>query len=203
MLVRLTLTVALAGVLASGCGSRAGAPRRAHDLRAVAFLAPAPAGSALPASAVAAMHLNAANARRHGAFRDRTGIARGIWTATTAEGQACVLDVGPDQVGAGCGPTLFGGHRLAFTEAVEGGPGPSSTTAVRIAGVAAAGVDTVAVRLSDGSLALVTPNDAGAFVYEESPAEITGGRLPVELSAREGTAKQVDRIDLPRTPVVP
>jgi hypothetical protein len=166
--------------------------------------APAARGPAptLPASAVAAIHLDPARADRLRAFRSRDGSDRAVWVAPTTDGQTCVLDVGADQVGAGCGPTLFGAHRLAFTEASAAAPPGGTAGELRIAGVAAPAVGSVAIDLSDGSTAVVVPDGAGAFVYELPETQLARGVMPVALRARDGTAKQVDRIDLPRQPLV-
>jgi hypothetical protein len=152
----------------------------------------------LPESAVAAMHLDRARARRVGAHDGRA-----IWIAPTDSGDTCLLDASPDAVGASCGRTLFGTHKLAFTESSEGGPPPRPVTQLRIVGVAAAGVRSVAVELSDGTASALTPNEAGAFVYEESPAQLADAVAPVALLARDGMARRVDRIDLPRAAFTP
>jgi hypothetical protein len=189
------LTVALSAVVV-GCGSAVSRPRRNTE-RQVSFLATAPPASDLPASAAAAMRLERGKARRVGAFEARSGEARGIWVAPTQDGNTCVLDVGADRVGGGCGPTLFGGRRLAFTEASEGGPVPEPETLVRIAGIAAPGVAAVRIEFSDGSSAEPLVNDGGAFVYEETAAQLAAGVTPAALVALDGAARQVDRIDLP------
>jgi hypothetical protein len=202
LLVRLTLALLLAAALA-GCASSASTRRSGTPApQQVSFVAGAPSGAALPDSAVAAMHLDRERARRLGAFRGRSGEARGLWVAPTDDGRTCVLDVGTDQVGAGCGRTLFNGHELAFTEASEGGPLPEPTTLVRISGLTTAGVGSVDVALSDGSTATLEPNESRAFVYEEPAEQLAAGAVPVALVARDSSAKQVDRIDLPR-PGVP
>lgn len=181
MLSRLIL---VAVVVSAGCGSTAVRPER-------------PAVGGLPDSAVAAMHLDRGRARQLGTFH-----GRGVWVAPTETGETCLLDTAADAVGGACGQTLFGAHRLAFTEATDGGPPPRPVTLVRITGVVAPGVRSLGVELSDGSSTSVVPNAEGAFVYDEPVAQLAAGAAPVALVARNAAARPVDRIDLPRAPLL-
>lgn len=175
-------------VVMAGCGGTVARPARPEQ----------PAAGGLPDSAVAAMHLDRGRARHLGTFH-----GRGVWVAPTDTGETCLLDTAADAVGGSCGETLFGTHRLAFTEATDGGPPPRPVTLVRITGITAPGVRSVSVELSDGSSAAVVPNGDGAFVYEEAPTQLTAGAAPVALVARNAAARPVDRIDLPRAPLIP
>jgi hypothetical protein len=184
MLPVLILVLALA-LVAMGCGGTTSRPTGPRD----------PQAGALPESAVQAMKLDRGHARRLGTFH-----GRGVWLAPSADGDTCLLDTAADAVGAACGASLFGTHQLAFTEATDGGPPPRPLTLVRITGIAKPGVRSVAVDLSDGSTATLVPNADGAFVYEEPAETVAAGVTPVALGARDGAARRVDSIDLPRTP---
>jgi hypothetical protein len=181
------LTLAAVLATAAGCG---GAP--------VVERAAAPTAGELPDSAVAAIRLDRGRARRVGLFH-----GRGLWVAPTADGDTCLLDTATDAVGASCGPTLFGRHKLAFTEASDGGPPPRPLTLLRISGVAAPAVSSVVVELSDDSSTTLAPNGDGAFAYEEPAEQLAAGAVPVALDSRDGAARRVDRIDLPRAPFAP
>jgi len=190
------LILVLALALAAGCGAQTSAHHRAADLAGVKR--PMPKPDELPDSAVAAMRLERGKARRVGRFRGRS-----LWVAPTQKGETCLVDAGDAAVGAACGPTLFGPHELAYTQATNGGPPPRPFTLLRLSGIATPGVRSVVVELSDGSNVVLVPNDDGAFGYDEPTAALADGVVPVALLARDGAARQVDRIDLPRAPLVP
>jgi hypothetical protein len=191
------LILLLLVAVATGCGSsetsRRGDVR--PPVRPAAVVAGPRATAELPASAVAAMHLDRARARRIA-----TVHGRGVWIAPTETGGTCLVDTAADAVGGACGPTLFGAHKLAFTEASDGGPPPRPVTLLRLSGAAAPDVGSVVVELSDGSRAVLVPNDDGAFVYEEPSSQLAAGVAPLALVARDGEARPVDEVDLPRAP---
>jgi hypothetical protein len=193
------LILVLAAALVTGCGSATQAEHeRATTARPASLADARTKPGELPDSAVAAMGLDRGKARRVGLFRGRS-----LWVAPTQKGETCLVDAGDAAVGAACGPTLFGPHKLAYTQATDGGPPPRPFTLLRLSGVAAPGVGSVVLELSDGSNVVLVPNDAGAFVYDESSAALASGITPVALVARDESARQVDRIELPRAPLVP
>ena len=193
------LIVVLAAVLVTGCGAATRVePDPATAARPVSVAGGRTKPGELPDSAVAALRLDRGKARRVGLFGGRS-----LWVAPTQKGETCIVDAGDAAVGAACGPTLFGPHKLAYMQATDGGPPPRPFTLLRLSGVAARGVGSVVVELSDGSDVVLVPNDGGAFVYDESSVGLASGITPVALVARDESARQADRIDLPRAPLVP
>jgi hypothetical protein len=186
----LVLIVVAVVIATAGCGGTSSGTGRPVPLE--------PAADGLPDSAVQALKLDRGRARHLGTFR-----GRGVWLVPTADGDTCLLDTAAEAVGGACGRDLFGAHKLAFTEATEGGPPPRPLTLVRVTGAAAPPVRSVVVELSDGSQELLVPTAGRAFVYDEPPAQVAAGVVPVALVAKDGAAKRVDRIDLPRGPSRP
>jgi hypothetical protein len=142
------------------------------------------------------LDLDISKAKRLGAFHLRSHAWHVVYLAPTRRGTTCVLDVGSDHVGAGCGPALSGDHVLAFVEGFDGGPRPAAMTELHVSGVASRRTRAVAVELSTGATETVTLNDANAFFYEVAADELSSGAAPTALAAFDAAGKEIERIEI-------
>jgi hypothetical protein len=195
---RLIAVAALVPMLAAAtaCGGSSLGRDGAADDRLVRAGGTSAAPDSVPASAVRALELDAAKVSRRGTFR-AGGVSHALFVGPSAKGTTCVLDVSESHVGAGCSPSLFGSHELAWTEGFEGGPGVATITALRVAGVASARVDGVAVELADGRRDPAQLTPGRAFMYQAVPEDVHAGVLPVGLLALDSAGHVRDRVELP------
>jgi hypothetical protein len=120
--------------------------------------------------------------------------------AGSAYDSACVVDVDTDSVGAGCNRVLFGEHDVAFVEASEGGPAPTTITELHVAGVASSRVRSLQVVLSNGSVEDVALTTEKAFLYEAATPDLHTGVVPQALRAYDAGGRRIDTMPLSDPP---
>jgi hypothetical protein len=130
---------------------------------------------------------------------------RGVFAQTTDTGQLCVWDApsaSSRERQGGCNPMddPLGGSAVSASLAYDGGPAIESVRDARMSGLAASGVASVAVLMSDGSERAVrlktTSLDSGDFVafgYRFKKVDLGKGVGPVAVIARGADGTELAR----------
>src|SRR5262249_32069832 len=90
----------------------------------------------LPDLVVPTLPLDRATAEDLGTVRLRSGSPHRLVLARKQNGDSCLLDIGPANVGTGCGHDLFLGRSIAWTEGFDGGPSADTMSNYHVVGVA-------------------------------------------------------------------
>jgi hypothetical protein len=131
--------------------------------------------------------------------------SHGVFVQPTSVGFTCLWDAAdastPDRHGS-CNPSSdpFGGHKIFFGLAYDGGPATSDVRDARVLGIVAPAVATVRALMSDGTYRTVALRDSTiqgrsyrAFGYRFRSADLRRGLGPVAVVAFDASGTEIDR----------
>lgn len=134
--------------------------------------------------------------------------ARALVLQRTPDGYVCLWDSPDGSVAkglGGCNPASdpLGGRKLMVNLAYDGGPRASTVRDARLSGLAAAGVASAEVVMSDGSsrpLRLLRPGtralagaDYAVIAYRVRESDLRAGATPVAVVVRDASGRELDR----------
>lgn len=164
----------------------------------------APAGS-LTSTAASQSHSEAPRsfAAKPGTTKDigrfvlRGGRELRLRTYETADGMSCLEDrEGTSGPGATCAEGgLLRGRRAVYSITFDGGP--ARFARLYLLGLAAPGIGSVAVQMTDGSVVRAALSPERAFVVESSAAELAQDVVPSALLLYGLSGRLVERIEIP------
>lgn len=136
------------------------------------------------------------SSRRIGEFVLSGGRALRLYAVEGEKGALCLIDeIEEFGLGSTCVEPGFRTRRAAFSINSNGGPGRFGE--MHLVGVAAPGIASMEIVLSDGSVAPVALNSQQAFVHESTAPELERDALPAALRLFGSSGRLVDTITIP------
>ena len=187
VLLGLLILIPIGGALAYAVSERAPQalerPRQARDR--------------VPPSAALLDYIDLGSARRVKSFRLASGREHAVFLARSKDGkQVCLFDTDlvTGQQGGGCNDatSVFAGRKIQISVSFEGGPTPATIRDVRIVGLAAPGIASVRVELSDATARTVELTADRAFAWAMPQSDVDRGVQPRAVVAIGRDGKPID-----------
>jgi hypothetical protein len=144
---------------------------------------------------VKALRLDPTSVRTLGVYDLRGGARVEVVYGRRAEGSECLVAVGGDGTGAGCGG-LYAAGPVAILEGSTGGPELEKRSELEVVGLARPSVARVAIVDTAGRTRRPALNENHTFLVEFTQAELRARIGPAELVAYDRAGAELMRLDL-------